>query len=164
MHNIGNEHDAQTILYWVRSHPNVYGRPSCVTRGDAPEGWEYIATGSFRSVWRSPEGVAYKVGHCEDDYQSCEEINNLKTAWERGVPEGCRLPKFTPYYPNDDVVIAVELVRGETLYDSGKSDGPFGDYYELLSEIEIKFNLGDLHDENAMVDEDGYLVPVDFGC
>ena len=58
----------------------------------------------------------------------------------------------------------VTLINGETLYDSGKSDGPFGDYYELLSEIEIKFNLGDLHDENAMVDEDGYLVPVDFGC
>jgi len=163
MHSIGNDHDAHTILYWVRSHPKEYGRPSCVTRGEAPEGWEYVGRGSFRSVWRSPEGVAYKVGHYEDDYQSSEEVHKLTEAWEVGAPEGCRLPKFTPYYPDDDIVVAVELIKGETLYEYGESSGPFGDYYDLLNDIEDRFRLSDMHDENVMVDEDGYLVPVDFG-
>jgi RIO-like serine/threonine protein kinase len=163
MHSIGNEHDAQTILFWVRSHPKEYGRPSCVTRQQAPEGWEYVGRGSFRSVWRSPEGVAYKVGHYEDDYQSSEEVSKLKYAWEQEVPEGCRLPKFSAYYPDNDIVVAVELIEGETLYEYGESSGPFGDYYDLLQDIEDRFRLSDMHDENAIVDRDGYLVPVDFG-
>ena len=163
MHSIGNEHDAQTILFWVRSHPKEYGRPSCINTRSAPEGWEFVGRGSFRSVWRSPEGVAYKVGHYEDDYQSCEEIGKLKIAWEKGAPEGCRLPKFSAYYPDGDVVVAVELIEGETLYEYGESSGPYGDYYDLLSDIESRFELGDMHDENAIVDKDGLLVPVDFG-
>jgi RIO-like serine/threonine protein kinase len=163
MHSIGNEHDALTILHWVRSHPKEYGRPKCVIRGEAPLGWEYIGRGAYRSVWRSPEGVAYKVGHYDTDYQSAEEVDKLSQAWKKGPVEGCRLPKFTPYYPDDDIVVAVELIEGETLYEYGESSGPFGDYYEILSDIEDAYRLGDMHDQNAIVDQDGFLVPVDFG-
>jgi len=164
MHSIGNEHDAQTILYWVRSHPKQYGRPTCVTQGDAPEGWEFVGRGSFRSVWKSPEGVAYKVGHYEDDYQSAEEIHNLRRAWGKEAPEGCRLPRFSAYYPDDDIVVAVELIDGEMLYNHGEKESPFGfNYYDMLANLEDRYGLGDLHDENVIVDKDGYLVPVDFG-
>lgn len=163
MHSIGNEHDAQTILFWVRSHPKEYGRPSCVTRGQAPEGWEYIGKGSFRSVWRSPEGVAYKVDHADDpwDTQSETEVNNLGQAWSRGPLEGCRLPKFQHYVVDDEYVVAIEAITGVTLYEY---EGPGrGKLYSLLNEIEDAYRIGDMHDENAIVDRDGYLVPVDFG-
>jgi len=163
MHSIGNERDAQTILRWVRSHPAQYGLPACVLHGIAPEGWEYVGRGSFRSVWRSPEGVAYKVEHREEAYQSAEEIYNLDRAWKREVPKGCRLPRFSAYHPDEDIVVAVELISGETLHDHGEYGGPFGDYYDLLAQLEDKLGLQDLHDENAMVDENGYLVPVDLG-
>jgi len=163
MHSIGNESDAHLILEWVRSYPREYGRPVCVVRGEAPEGWEYIGRGSFRSVWKSPEGVAYKVGHYQDEDQSTEEVYNLRQAWREGAPKGCRLPQFSAYYPDGDIVIAIELVEGETLDSHGGSSGPFGDYYDLLNECEDRFHLGDLHGENAIVDKDGYLVPIDFG-
>lgn len=163
MHSIGNEHDAQTILFWVRSHPKEYGRPKCVLSHSAPEGWRYLGNGSFRSVWLSPEGVAYKVNHSDDpwDTQSEEEVNNLGRAWSRGPLEGCRLPKFHHYVVDDEYVVAIEAISGVTLYEY---EGPERDeLYDLLREIEDTYRLGDMHDENALVDEDGYLVPVDFG-
>ena len=166
MHSIGNEHDAQTIAYWVRSYPGEYGRPKCITRGEAPEGWQLLGWGSFRSVWLSPEGVAYKVSHDPDyRYQSDEEIYKLGEAWRRGPLEGCRLPQFERYVVGgDDLVVAIERVRGVTLYEYGGRESPLGlDYYDLLSDIEDAYHLSDMHHKNALVDEDGYLVPVDFG-
>ena len=138
MHSIGNESDAQTILRWVRSHSGEYGIPSCVEHNEAPEGWKYVGHGSFRSVWCSPEGVAYKVEHGTSgwSYQSETEVDNLKFAWEKGAPEGCRLPRFDEFVVDDTCVVAMELISGARLYDYGKTDGPFGDYYKLLGLIE----------------------------
>lgn len=164
MHAIGNEHDALTILHWVREHSREYGMPWCVEHREAPLGWEFLGHGSFRSVWLSPEGVAYKVTHDDYDYQSTEEVSKLKIAWERGPVEGCRLPQFAAFYPNGEIVVAQERVVGCTLYEYGGRKSPSGlDYYDILSEIEDAYRLDDMHDENAIVDEDGYLVPVDFG-
>lgn len=163
MHSIGNEHDARTILSWVRSHRMEYGQPRCAIDRHAPEGWGYVGKGSFRSVWRSPEGVAYKVGHYENDDQSSLEVVKLENAWNEGAPEGCRIPQFQAYYPDDETVVAVELIEGETLYEHGESYGPYGDYHDLLAECEDRFRLFDLHEENAIVDRNGLLVPIDFG-
>lgn len=163
MHSIGNEHDAQTILFWVRSHSGKWGTPLCVETKQAPDGWEYVGKGSFRSVWRSPDGVAYKVTHSKGDYQSSNEVTALERAWEKGAPEGCRLPKFSSYYPDNEIVVAVELIEGDVLCHHHTSSGPYGDYYDLLEEIEKWFRLTDMHDENAIVDSEGLLVPVDFG-
>lgn len=164
MHAIGNEHDALTILHWVREHSREYGVPWCVEHREAPLGWEFLGHGSFRSVWLSPEGVAYKVAHDDYDYQSTEEVSKLKIAWERGPVEGCRLPQFAAFYPNGEIVVAQERVVGCTLYEYDGRRSPSGlDYYDILSEIEDAYRLADMHDENAIVDQDGYLVPVDFG-
>lgn len=165
MHSIGNERDARTIQSWVRSSPKPYGLPQCVKYGEAPEGWEFIGRGSYRSVWRSPEGVAYKVGHDGANCQSSEEVGNLKFAWERGAPEGCRLPKFSAYYPEGETVVAIELIEGATLYDYPGDTSPDGlmSYYDLLHRIESRFRLRDMHSDNAIVDQDGLLVPIDFG-
>lgn len=164
MHGIGNEQDAQTILRWVRDSEDRYGMPTRAMKGEAPEGWEYVGRGSYRSVWLSPDGVAYKVDH--DRSWSCQsetEAMNLKIAWEKGVPEGCRLPRFDRFEIGNDFIVAMELIRGDLLYDHHTEVGPFGSYHTLLRKIERKFRLCDMHDRNAIVDEDGYLVPVDFG-
>lgn len=164
MHNIGNFHDAQTILMWVRSHPEKYGRPECVRGGVAPEGWEYVSSGSFRSVWLSPEGVTYKVTHSGGGYvtrQQEGEIDNLKEAWSKGTPDGCRLPRFDRFDVEEEVVVAMEMIHGPLLGDYEGDDRD--DLYDRLRDCEVRFRLSDLHDENALVDEDGLLVPVDFG-
>ena len=161
MHAIGNEHDALTILHWVRDHSVEYGKPYCVEQESAPYGWKFIGTGSFRSVWLSPEGVAYKVTHTDWDDQSVDEVNNLKRAWEREVPDRCRLPRFADFCLGDEIVVAVEFIKGRVLNEY-RGEGKNG-YYSLMHEIEKYYKLYDMHDENVMVDEDGYLVPVDFG-
>lgn len=164
--NIGNASDAREILEWVRGSPERYSVPRCVAEKSAPEGWEYVGHGSFRSVWRSPEGVAYKVEHFGDyDSQNGDEVMNLASAWESGTPEGCRLPKFAEFRVSGEIVVAIELIIGETLsnycYTSGRRND---DLYERLHLCESRYGLGDLHDENVIVEADtGILVPVDFG-
>ena len=166
MHEIGNEDEARQILYWVRASPRDYdyARPQCVTQEEAPEGWEYVGTGSFRSVWLSPTGVAYKVEHgSKYSHQSEEEATNLNRAWSKGAPEGCRLPKWQRFVVDEDeTIIAIELIRGVTLYEYS-GDIPHDELYDRLSRCETHFKLYDLHDSNVIIDEDGYLVPVDLG-
>ena len=166
MHGIGNYHDAQTILQWVReSGEGEYGRPSCVEDEEAPLGWEYIGKGSARSVWRSPEGVAYKVAHAaEQAYQNGNEVEYLKDAWRKKAPKGCRLPRFSGFDVNDEVIVAMESINGHRLYDYVYELGnDRGDYYDRMIRCEMRFGLIDLHDENVMIDAGGILVPVDFG-
>lgn len=165
MHDIGNYHDAQTILHWVRGHGQEYGTPSCIEHKEAPLGWKFIASGSARSVWRSPEGVAYKVVHdARWGSQNTSEVDHLKEAWSRKVPEGCRLPKFSSFDVGDELVVVMEAVNGPRLYDYvteyGNSED---DYYDRMNLCETRFGLIDMHDENVVIDEDGLLVPVDFG-
>lgn len=164
MHELGNEFDARTIYSWVDSHRVDYGRPSCILDdfSYAPEGWEYIGSGSFRSVWRSPEGIAYKVNHHKQySHQSSVEVRNLGRAWKEGAPNGCRLPRFGEFRVDGETIVAIEYIKGVRLYDYRGDDKDH--MYELLEEIEYKLNLQDMHDENALVDDDGLLVPVDLG-
>ncbi|HEY6021294.1 MAG TPA: hypothetical protein VIY48_15735 [Candidatus Paceibacterota bacterium] len=165
MHDIGNYHDAQTILQWVRGHGAEFGKPSCVEQEVAPLGWEFIATGSARSVWRSPEGIAYKVAHtARRDYQNTDEVDHLKEAWSKGAPEGCRLPKFSSFDVYDELVVVMEAINGPRLYDYVNEHGNDGeDYYDRMGLCETRFGLIDMHDENVVIDENGLLVPVDFG-
>ena len=170
MHGLGNYHDAQTIYQWVRSHGSKYGRPSCCEDRSAPDGWEYVGAGCARSVWLSPEGVAYKVGHNDwAERQQRGEIDNLTTAWELGAPEGVRFPKFDSFdidiEDGQETVVVIELIVGDRLYDyAAKSHDERDRLYDRLALCETRLKLVDLHDENALVDEDGLLVPVDFGC
>lgn len=164
MHKIGNADHALEILEWVHGGEQRYGRSERVYNCEAPLGWEYLGSGSFRSVWLSPDGVAYKVSHHDWDSQSSTEIKLLAAAWEAGVPDNrCRLPKFDWYVVGDsDIVIAVEaILNGCTLSDYEGNDR--SDMYDLMNTVERHFGLRDMHDENIMVDKDGYLVPVDFG-
>ena len=79
---VGNARDAEFIHEWVRSHMSDWCRPSDDAQENPPEGWEYLGSGSFRSVWRSPDGVAYKVQHRPNSMQS----NNVTYTVEQGSP------------------------------------------------------------------------------
>jgi RIO-like serine/threonine protein kinase len=160
MHNIGNEADAKFILEWVSK-----GRKSCdVPSAKAPEGWEFLGRGSFRSVWRSPEGVAYKVNHSAYDSQSRSEVRNLRRAWLKKTPKGCRLPRFAEYRPAGEVVVAMEVIKGKTLHAKYGYPDCLNYHREEYRSIERTYRLDDMHEQNVMIDEDGLLVPVDLGC
>lgn len=163
MDTIGNARDARFILDWVNPSGLEYGRPRVVSQGFAPLGWRYLGSGSFRSVWRSPDGVAYKVQHGVrlGSNGNEQEYENLLKAQRCELPDGVRLPSGFLYYYGERTVMAMEVIEGVTL------DGYEGHLrcimYDLLSQCEHILKLWDLHDQNAMVDEDEILVLVDLG-
>lgn len=168
MHGIGNAKDAQTILEWILESPEGDCHPRRVESEDAPGGWKYIGHGTFRSVWRSPEGVCYKVDHPTCRRGQCEdEIRALRSAWEDRLPiEGVRLPRFEgfaiPCGPRVHPIVAIELIEGVTLWEY---DGDDYDHFQALRRTVCHlWDMGDMHDENCMVEfSTGKLVPVDFG-
>lgn len=163
MHGIGNFHDAQTILQWVQAHrlEDRWTKPSCVFDKSAPLGWEFVGAGSDRSVWRSPEGVGYKVQHYGCG-QCVGEIEKLKEVWGEGPIDGVRLPQFESYEVGDETVVAIELIDGLTLGDYRGPDQT--GFYDLMNRVEREYRLWDMHEENCMVEiSTGKLVPVDFG-
>lgn len=166
MQRIGNISDARLISVWVNEGEREYGRSKRVWDGEAPEGWEYLDSGSFRSVWRSPDGIVYKVQHNpQSRTDNQDELDNLAFAHSKGAPEGARLPRAWGWNFDDHaVVIAMEWIRGVRLGDYRyESDEEYDRLYDLMNRCESRFHLLDLHDENVIVDENGYLVPVDFG-
>jgi hypothetical protein len=164
MQGIGNAEDARLIREWVRGSDSLYGMPEVVEQGHAPEGWSYVGSGMCRSVWRSPEGVAYKVCHSAiHDSQQISEAANLQVAWTKEAPEGCRLPRFNSFDINDEIIVAMELIKGRRLRDSHPNKR--GHFYEVMRDVTDVFRLRDMHDENVIVEEGTeLLVPVDFGC
>ena len=107
------------------------------------------------------------MGHNSGAYNQCsEEINRLKEAWSIEAPEGVRLPRFNSFEVDGEVVPVMEVVKGETLsrWNRRQLDRSLrSKYRELMRLVEQKFRLWDMHDENCMVDLDGFLVPIDFG-
>lgn len=162
MHAIGNETDARTILAWVRDR-STYGEWDR-SETAAPEGWKYLGRGSFRSVWVSPEGVAYKVNHSKCDSQSAAELENLRKGWLKKTPKGCRIPRFSPYRVDGELIIAVEKIKGQTLHAKYGYPGWLDHHREEYRSLERTYRIFDMHEENVMVDDDGLLVLVDFGC
>ena len=166
MSTIGNYEDARFILEYVRVSPTWEGKPLVAANGDAPFGWGYVGSGSFRSVWRSPEGVAYKVQHRLDGWQgNGEEYQNLQSAVGCDLPDDVRLPEADLYEIDvkggTEHVIAMELIHGDLLdyYDGDNCQA----LHDTLRRCESILGLGDLHGENAVVDDSGVLVIVDFG-
>ena len=125
---------------------------------DFVTGWLYrVARNRITDLFRKRRLLAFSEAS-----QQTDEVENLKLAWSRRPPEGCRLPKFNSFEVNDELVVVMELVRGVTLFEY--CSGERSALYDLMHDIERAYRLLDVHDENVMVDEDGILVPVDFGC
>jgi len=165
---IGNEADARLIRDWVRAWygEEKYPRTTQHMRSDPPEGWTYLGEGSFRSVWLSPDGVAYKVQHRPDSVQSNEgEYQALERARDREAPVGSRLPacSFYPLGFSGNGVLAMERIVGKTVYALYSWDQP-KEITDLMWQIECAYNLCDMHSENVMIEESTkVLIPVDFG-
>lgn len=163
MHNIGKLEEAEFILRHLRSRPTQWGRPDILyTLNGRPEGWKYINKGCDRSAWLSPSGVVYKVEHRSTySSQNESEASRLKEVWKRPPIEGCRFPKFDIFTVGDEIVIAMEMIDGPRLADYKGPD--YDDLHCLMYDLEDKYGLCDVHDENVLVDEDGILVLVDLG-
>jgi hypothetical protein len=165
---IGNETDARFIHDWLLARHNE-GESLYTTahiRHNPPEGWTYLGEGSYRSVWESPEGVAYKVQHHRTSFQSNEkEYECLVDAHAQEGVVGTRLPacSFYPLSEGADGVLAMECVKGQTVYERYSWDTPL-DIAELMIDIERAYGLRDMHSENVMIEEETkLLIPVDFG-
>lgn len=160
---IGSREDADLIRDWVYSSGERGGRPRAVWDGEAPEGWDYIGSGSFRSVWRSPDGIAYKVQHSVRSSQSNEEeYNNLERARSCDLPGLARLPSAALFDFGDVSIIAMELIDGPRLSNYYGPDRE--EFYEAVAHCETRLRLVDLHDENCVVDiHSGKVVIVDLG-
>lgn len=172
MDTIGCEQEARTILSWVRNKGSEYryGYPRVVEEKAAPEGWKFLGKGCYRSVWESPTGVAYKVGHYDYCDQQRSEAHALAAAWQKEPLDGCRLPRYSLFdllndSGEEEQVIAMELIKGETLFVWGRKRD--GDEYikarNLMRIIGSHYQIDDMHDENVMIDGDGTMVPIDFG-
>lgn len=149
---LGNEQDARLIRDFVLADKKrARGRMGC------PDGWQFLGSGSFRSVWLSPEGVCYKVEHEYYPYSSdnAAEYRNWRN-WTRNcmLPEGTRIPELTYYELDGKPVIAMERVNGETFFNA-KSFIPeeeIARFRDLMYELEEELGSSDIHDENVMVD------------
>ncbi len=166
---LGNSQDAKFITEWARGCPDGSNRR--FYGGPMPEGWKFIGYGSFRSVYLSPEGVAYKVQQYYSQY-SWDNVGEYQN-WQRihrecEFPEGVRLPDLTLYENGGKPVVAMEYVRGMTLADfnrscQGDEQDKYRRYRGLMVECGYGFNLLDMHEENVMVDEEsGDLVVIDI--
>lgn len=186
MDMLGNREEAEALRTWIRGFELRYGKPSVLegwrkAKATLP-GWEFLGCGSYRSVWRSPLGVAYKVQHYLNDgsNSNSREWNILKEAEKKTPPQGVRLPRAQIWCDCNgghtgthwgvrcqavDAVMAMECVAGEILY---RYDCPADEKARLevlMWSCGRIFNLKDMHDENVMVEkETGVLIPVDFGC
>lgn len=161
MEQLGSAENAAFIKDYVR---RVWGesRPCPLDEEGVPEGWTYLGSGSFRSVWCGPDGVAYKVQHKEQQRQSNErEYLEVQRVLQCDPLPHVRIPKCS-YYPDSDVV-AMERVKGKTLTDQFGWRIPAHLEYSYYN-LNIHYNLTDTHSENVMYDPaTDELVPVDIG-
>lgn len=165
MDKIGNAMDARLIRnvfndYQTSSEVNACTPESC----PLPDGWSYVSSGAFRSVFRSPDGVGYKVErkrHKRDSSDNLREYNaSIRIRKECVEIPGVRIPEMTYYeLDNNDPVIAVEFIDGKTLYGHGDPDGK---YQPLIERLETEWRIWDTHGFNLMVDKDESLVLVDI--
>ena len=166
MEILGNAQDARLISDFIRAVPErKYGNKG------APNGWEFLGYGSFRSAWRSPDGVCYKVEHYYSDYESDNgcEYQNWRKWCKYELPEGVRIPSLTYYENNGRPVVAMECVKGRTLSQWASdnclpfNDGTYLEYRSLMREAGRVVGSADMHVENVMIDEDTQdLVIVDL--
>ena len=93
--NIGCVEEAEFIFTWVKALNTSYHWDF---KRNVPEGWEFLGSGSYRSTWRSPSGVAYKVQHRTGSYQNNKgEYDKILKSQKREPLPGVRLPRCSFY-------------------------------------------------------------------
>lgn len=126
---------------------------------EMPEGWSMVGSGSFRTaVMHDETGIVYKVEDWRDDpdysnrgeYETAEELRQI--AWER-----VRIPDVVLFDTEHGDVLAMEYVSGTM-----GTASPSSEFREARKEMFEKGRLVDMHGDNFLFDDDGYLVPVDL--
>lgn len=161
---IGNRGYAMYIREWVRIEQDK------TAWGDmpkhAPEGWQYIGSGCFRSAYLSPDKVVYKVQQTPGLQSGQANIQEYKKWWDirlqHKMPKGSRLPIMCFFeFDGHDDVNAMEYI-GKTLNRYGGLD--YDEYATTLRRVSTRLRLWDMHHGNAAVDEKNKLiVPIDLG-
>lgn len=163
---IGTAEEAEFIHYWYHDVREDYQWEM------APEGWEYLGEGCYRTAYLAPSGVVYKVQQTEGrSYQS------NKGEWEqwKRLRFNCKMPRHTRlpwlYYhqlPSRDGLGVIAIERFTRSLNNvrryGYEEKGDLDYWSLLPEVQEATGVGDLYGNNLMIDEKRkMLVPTDLG-
>lgn len=168
---IGNAREAEFIRDWYMEYQaKSWAEQGLI--GDAPEGWEWLGQGCYRTAFLAPSGVVYKVqGHYpKRGTYHCGQTNAAEAAsfrkfMFRKLPRGCRFPRFQLFELDGRTVIAMEkfdkLLKDFNSWDNGEGSK----YWKLHQEVqEVLHEVYDAHGGNFAIDvENGQLVPIDVG-
>jgi len=163
---IGNEVDARFIRDWYRETTQ---NASWATPNKVPEGWKYLSSGCYRSVYLHVEsGVVYKIER-DRNYTGGQtnegEYNNLRLYRFKRMPKGCRFPRWAFYaFEDQDNVMAMEYFT-HLLKEYSRYDEKGSRHWENLRKIRnVLQGIWDLHGANLAVDQTTEeLVPIDLG-
>jgi len=163
---IGNEVDARFIRDWYREMTgNAYSDAPRRT----PEGWEYVSSGCYRSVYlHVKSGVVYKIER-EPGYSGGQtnrgEFNNLRQFRFKRLPKGCRFPRWMFFdFGDGDDIIAMEYFTHLLNRYSRYNEQGFKHWENLRKIQNVLRGLWDLHGANLAVDQTTEeLVPIDLG-
>lgn len=160
---IGNAEEAEFIHYWYHAKWDQFSET-------APEGWEYLGEGCYRTAYLSPTGVVYKVQQSESG--GWQTNAGEWEVWKRlyfgcKMPVHSRLPKM--YYhalagrENLGVMASERFNKSLGDYPAyARQDET--DYWSVLDSVRKATGVSDLYSTNLMIDEENkLLVPIDLG-
>lgn len=149
----------------------AHARAATALMDDTKE-WRSVGTGSYRNAWlHIPTNVVYKVGCSgawgDAQYESPAEVRNAQRLWRQmngAFPSAhVRIPRVSGYTVDDELVVAMEYVKGHMLTWGDLSEP--GHLPETtrrgLWEL-YRIGFADMHNSNFLIDEDGYVVPIDL--
>lgn len=149
--------------------PNVGSRASArkaleiykADRDRMPAGWKILSAGGTRVVYlNKKENVVYKIDpdwmKKYYDYNNSRELRNayaMAAKVRQGkVGPNVRIPKTSGYKINDDVIVAMEFVKGRHV--ALPKDLAFQVY---------QLNFNDMHRHNYILDAAGNAWIIDMG-
>lgn len=132
-----------------------------------PNGWKFLAQGSYRKAFLSPSGVVYKRQHAPHLTSNREEYDNVRRI--QSIPlDGWRVPDTELYSVGGEDIIAMEFVNGENDpycdadwggCDCGKPDGKcVTEHWQAPID---SWSMYDLSSDNVIVDDNGVRVLID---
>lgn len=154
---IGSRKHAQFINDW-------YHGPDGGNEETPPAGWSRLGEGSFRIAYlHEATDVVYKVEIWPEDneqYGSIGEVRKAQSLYRKSINgrlgKWLRIPRTSGFRFGAYVVVAMEAVTG-VMNEMYGTHGCLEARKELLA-----LGFEDMHAHNYIVDNDGYIVPIDM--